>query len=143
MDQKARLYTTKVASRLWSLQVFYNVLDLAGINSVIGYNEVTVDKITRRDYLLKVIFELVNIANPDHGDEEEGTEGEPVPTTRFLGGYFLAAEAGTLGDDPDESTHNQGSGGPYTRHSKGCLDVWMMCPGELRSAPGVAGLGTS
>ena len=47
---------------------------------------------------------------------------EPVPTTRFLGGYFLAAEAGTLGDDPDESTHNQGTGGPYTRHSKGCLD---------------------
>lgn len=80
LDQKARLYTTKVASRRWPLQVFYNVLDLAAINSVIVYSEVTGDKITRRDYLLKLICELGNIANPDHGDEEEETENEPGPT---------------------------------------------------------------
>ena len=62
------------------MQVFYNVLDLAAINSVIVYNEVTGDKITQRDYLLKLICELGNIANPDQGDEEEETEDEPGPT---------------------------------------------------------------
>jgi len=55
-------------------------LDLAAINSVIVYNEVTGDKITRRDYLLKLICELGNIANPNHGDDEEETENEPDPT---------------------------------------------------------------
>ena len=80
LDQKARKYTTKVASQRWPLQVFYNVLDLAAIDTVILYIEVTGDKITRHDYLLKLICELGNFANPDQGDEEEETENEPSPT---------------------------------------------------------------
>ena len=61
-------------------------MDLAAINSVIVYNEVTGDKITRRDYLLKLICELGNITNPNQGDEEEESEDEPDPTaaTVFL-----------------------------------------------------------
>ena len=44
LDQKARMYTTKVASRRWPLQVFYNLLDLAAINAAIVYQEVRGNK---------------------------------------------------------------------------------------------------
>ena len=77
LDQKARLYTTKVASRRWPLQFFYNVLDLAWNNAVILYNSVTGDTISRRDYLLKLICILGKIANSDERDEE--TETDPIP----------------------------------------------------------------
>ena len=40
----------------------------------------------------------------------------------FLGGCLQAAEAEALGDVPDASKRHQGPGGPYTRHSKECLD---------------------
>ena len=55
---KARLYTTKVASRRWPLQVFYNLLDLAAINAEIVYQEVTGNKKNRRELILKLIEEL-------------------------------------------------------------------------------------
>lgn len=44
-DQMARKYTVKSGSRRWPLQVFFNILDLAGINCWILYN--------RRKYLTK------------------------------------------------------------------------------------------
>ena len=58
----------------------------------------------------------------------------------FLGGCLHVAEAGALGACPDASKRHQGPGAPTpgTRKSAG-----MICPGGLRSAPGVAGLGTS
>ena len=58
IDQMARFYSTKVSSRRWPLQVFYNVLDLAAINAFVLYNEVTGTNISRRDFLLKLISEL-------------------------------------------------------------------------------------
>ena len=76
LDQKARMYTTKVSSRRWPLQVFYNVLDLAAINSVIIYNEVTNEKMTRRDFLLKLITELKEFWRP----EQLSNESEKSPT---------------------------------------------------------------
>ncbi|XP_043506207.1 uncharacterized protein LOC122526717, partial [Polistes fuscatus] len=40
-DQMAKKYSVKSGSRRWPLQVFYNILDLAGINSWILYKETT------------------------------------------------------------------------------------------------------
>ena len=54
----ARLYSTKVSSRRWPLQLFYNVLDLAGINALVVYREVTGSKITRRKFLLQLVEEM-------------------------------------------------------------------------------------
>ena len=54
----ARIYSTKVSPRRWPLQMFYYVLDLAGINACVVYKEVTGKKISRREYLLKIIQEL-------------------------------------------------------------------------------------
>ena len=77
LNQKARMYIIKVSSRRW-VKVFYNVLDLAVINSVIVYNEVANDKITRRDYLLKLIRKLSNVWRPNKSDEESETEQNPA-----------------------------------------------------------------
>ncbi len=41
LDQMARKYSVKAAVRLWPVHVFYNILDLAGINAWILYREVT------------------------------------------------------------------------------------------------------
>lgn len=47
-DQMARKYTVKAGSRRWPLQVFYNTLDLAGINAWILYNETTGENMSRK-----------------------------------------------------------------------------------------------
>jgi hypothetical protein len=59
-DQMARKYTVKSASRRWPLQVFFNILDLAGINSWILYKETTGEKISRKKFLFKLSEELAS-----------------------------------------------------------------------------------
>lgn len=58
LDQMARKYSTKSASRRWPVQVFFNVLDLAAINSWIVYKESIGINIERRDFILKLADEL-------------------------------------------------------------------------------------
>ena len=60
IDQMAKKWSTKASSRRWPMQVFYNVLDLAGINSWILYKIVTGCNISRRMYLRKLGEELCN-----------------------------------------------------------------------------------
>lgn len=58
VDEMARKYSGKARARRWPVHTFYNLLDLAGINAWIIYREVTKDKITRREFLLKLAEEL-------------------------------------------------------------------------------------
>ena len=58
IDQMARKYTVKAGSRRWPVQVFYNILDLAGINAWILYKETTGKSMRRRDFLLQLPTEL-------------------------------------------------------------------------------------
>lgn len=58
-DLMARKYSVKSKSRRWPLQVFFNILDLAGINAWILYKETTGEKITRQDFLFMLAKELV------------------------------------------------------------------------------------
>src|SRR5206468_129683 len=58
LDQMARKYSVKASSRRWPVHVFYNVLDLAAINSWILYKEVTGKTISRRDFILELVEEL-------------------------------------------------------------------------------------
>ena len=91
LDQKARLYTTKVQSRRWPLQVFYNILDLSVINATIIYNEVLGSKIGRRHFILKLIEELAghNEENENLGDamdtiaNELGEDSSPQPKIKL------------------------------------------------------------
>ncbi|CAH8586155.1 unnamed protein product [Dicrocoelium dendriticum] len=59
LDQMTRALTVKSSSRRWPVQVFFNVLDLAGINSWIIYNSVCGTKISRRSYLVGLSEELL------------------------------------------------------------------------------------
>lgn len=77
LDQMARNFTTKSACKRWTFQVFCNMLDLAGINGWILYKEVTGSNISRRDYLLAVAEELVNIHH-----EQETTVKPPKPANK-------------------------------------------------------------
>lgn len=58
VDQMCRKYSTKASSRRWPVQIFYNLLDLAGINAYALYKETIQSKISRRDFLLKLAEEL-------------------------------------------------------------------------------------
>lgn len=58
LDQMTRKYTVKAASRRWPVQVFYNILDLAAINSWVLYKEVTKTNISRKEYIQQLVEEL-------------------------------------------------------------------------------------
>ena len=79
IDQMARLYNTKVASRRWSLQAFYYILDFAAINVKIVYNETNGTKLSRRKFILHLIQELNNVnatMNDGNGEEAANEEDE-------------------------------------------------------------------
>lgn len=59
VDQMARKFSVKASSRRWPVHSWYNVLDLAGINAWILYKTLTKEKISRRDFLLKLGEELI------------------------------------------------------------------------------------
>ncbi|VVC38802.1 Hypothetical protein CINCED_3A020432 [Cinara cedri] len=49
-DQMARNYSVKSKSRRWPLQVFFNILDLAGINAWVLYKETTGGKLQDKNF---------------------------------------------------------------------------------------------
>ncbi|KAK9680162.1 Transposase IS4 [Popillia japonica] len=59
LDQMARQYSPKSASRRWPPHVFFNILDMAAINAWILYKEVTGTKISRHDLLFELAEELM------------------------------------------------------------------------------------
>ena len=59
-DQMAKKYSVKYGSRRWPLHVFYNILDLAAINTWILYKESTGSCISRKDFLFQLSEELVS-----------------------------------------------------------------------------------
>ena len=77
LDQMARLYTCKVSSRRWPLQVFYNVLDLAGVNAHVLYRHVTNEKIARRTFLINLCEELGGLRESSDSESDEDDD-EPV-----------------------------------------------------------------
>ena len=59
LDQMARYHTCKSATRRWPVAVFFNIIDCACINAYIIYSEVTGQNLTRREFLLQLIKEMV------------------------------------------------------------------------------------
>ena len=58
LDQMARKYSVRAASRRWPVQVFYNILDFAAINGWILYKTVTKSSISRSDFIFRLADEL-------------------------------------------------------------------------------------
>ena len=77
--QMARLSTTRSASRRWQVAVWDNILDIAAINSYVLYKRVTSNRITRRQFILKLVENLLGKPEPClsnsnrqlRGDDEE------------------------------------------------------------------------
>lgn len=58
VDQMARQYSTRSGTRRWPVHVFQNILDLSVINSWVCYKEITKSKMSRRNFILKLVDEL-------------------------------------------------------------------------------------
>uniref|UniRef100_A0A0K0FRH2 Probable ATP-dependent RNA helicase DDX46 (inferred by orthology to a zebrafish protein) n=1 Tax=Strongyloides venezuelensis TaxID=75913 RepID=A0A0K0FRH2_STRVS len=54
----ARKYSVKSKSCRWSLQIFFNILDLARINAWVLYKQVTGEEISRQEFLFQLAVEL-------------------------------------------------------------------------------------
>ena len=61
-DQMTRLYLVKAASRRWPMLAFYNVVDMALINSWILHKQVCQSSINRREFIKRVAEELTGSA---------------------------------------------------------------------------------
>lgn len=61
LDSMCRQLTTKASCRRWPLAVFFNVLDMAGINAWIIYKKKTGSTISRRRFLHKMAEELMGV----------------------------------------------------------------------------------
>ena len=61
-DEMTRLYSVKAASRHWPVHVFYNVVDIALINSWILHKQVCQSSISRRKFMQNVAEELTGSA---------------------------------------------------------------------------------
>ena len=57
-DQMVWQYSVKAGTHRQPVAVFYNILDLADINTFMLYKTRTGDKVSRRDYLFKLATEL-------------------------------------------------------------------------------------
>ena len=58
LDQMSRCYSVKAGSRNWPIHMFYNIIDMALINSWIIYNHVCNSSISRRMFIQRVSEEL-------------------------------------------------------------------------------------
>lgn len=82
IDQMVRLYSTKAASRRWPVAVFYNILDLAGINSWILFKSATNSTISRRNFLLDLGKELTCFSS-ENNIYHVFSNHSPSPSRRF------------------------------------------------------------
>ena len=63
-DQMARFHTTRSASGRWPVAVLGNILDIAAINSYVLHKKVANERITRRQFILMFVENLLGKAEP-------------------------------------------------------------------------------
>ena len=59
-DQMCKKYSVKSSSRRYPLQIFFNMLDMAGINAWILYKESTGSQVSRKDFLFLLAEEMAS-----------------------------------------------------------------------------------
>ncbi|XP_073345276.1 uncharacterized protein [Pagrus major] len=77
LDQMARAYSVKGGTRRWPVAVFYNILDLAGINAHILFKECTSSRIARRTFLQQLAEELRAEYMEGKGAARQSAQGGP------------------------------------------------------------------
>lgn len=58
-NQMVRKYSVKSKSCRWPLQVFFNIIDLAGINAWVLYKATTGEKMSRQEFLFHLTREEI------------------------------------------------------------------------------------
>lgn len=88
VDQKCASYTTQRITRRWPLAIFFRLLDIAGINSEIIYNNTKPSVVPprRRIFLNELAFELFE----DHLKDRAKIPTLPKDVTAFLSKYHPA-----------------------------------------------------
>ena len=78
-DQMSRLYSCHSASRRWPLAVWANMLDIAGINAHVIYNQCAGSTpVSRRVFLTKLIHDLIgHQAAPTSNSSQSTSHGLP------------------------------------------------------------------
>ena len=70
VDQMTRCYNVKSSTRRWPVQVFYNIINLSSINSWVLFKLVNKSKISRREFIEKLINEICDLAGTNHNLSE-------------------------------------------------------------------------
>ena len=76
VDQMTRKYTTKAPSRRWPMHIFYNILDIAGINSRVLYEKASNKRINRHSFLEKIVFEILDILSNEEALQHSSFDTE-------------------------------------------------------------------
>jgi hypothetical protein len=81
LDSMCRQMSTKSGCRRWPLAVFYNILDLAGINAWIIFRKATGSRISRRRFMFELCEELTKMKNGEGNidNERQQTTAEKLP----------------------------------------------------------------
>ena len=74
LDSMCRQFSTKSGCRRWPLAVFYNILDLAAVNSWIIYKKQTGSGISRRKFLFELSKQL-------RRDDDQEARNDALPMT--------------------------------------------------------------
>ena len=80
VDSMVRMYSTRCASRKWTMAVWQNMLDIAALNSWICFKEVTGNDLNRKEFVLLLAKEL----------RKEYTCCKNIPTTVTLREYNVS-----------------------------------------------------
>lgn len=75
IDNMTKIYNVKCRSRRWPVVVFFNILNLAAINSWILFKSINKSKITRQTFIRSLIDELLELV------KSKGRSTSTTPTT--------------------------------------------------------------
>ena len=75
-NQKARLYIAKSASRRWPAGVWSNILNIAAINFYVLYKKVKNKSITRRQFILMLVENLLGNPEPCQSNSNRQFRGD-------------------------------------------------------------------
>ena len=80
IDQIARKYSVKVASKRWPIHIFYSVIDLALINSWIFFQDICKSGISHRKFIQRVVEELTGTTLGKNTGKNTVTRGNLIET---------------------------------------------------------------
>ena len=79
-----RKYSTRSATRRWPVHMFFNILDLASVNSWVIFKEVTNSKISRKKFMERLVEEVLGIPMEAESTRSHDTISRALTTGKNL-----------------------------------------------------------